>query len=272
MRWPTNALGLLAASALVGGCAYTDGEPWGHAEFAVTAALDVPASRLTDDGRWKTTTNQSLDVTAASVVVGSITLTQSSSTESAAFDPADPPDGYSLCHNGHCHRDDGVLVDYEDIALELGQTTAGASISVPIAQVADLLADPSPLPMEPCEEACDLGLGGFASASVSLDRISISARAFDDTDAERLPEDGLDVRIDLTGPLVLDVPLDGTVTRDSTVERRLDVAVGIPVQLLDGIDFGAVELTDGRLTDVGALSTIEANLNEHAVLDVSLTP
>lgn len=37
-----------------------------------------------------------------------------------SFSEQDPPDGYSLCHNGHCHADDGELVDYATIEAEIG--------------------------------------------------------------------------------------------------------------------------------------------------------
>ncbi|MNS53348.1 hypothetical protein D3C72_861010 [compost metagenome] len=49
---------------------------------------------------------------------------------SATFDPANPPPGYSLCHGGHCHRDDGALVDYADIPVGTGAAPASKRLMV----------------------------------------------------------------------------------------------------------------------------------------------
>lgn len=272
MRWPTDPRSLLVAAVAGGlaGCAWSDGEPWARATFDVRATLDLPDSRINDDGRWVTTTNQSVDLFAASATVRSAALTFAATGGDASFDPADPPAGYSNCHNGHCHADDGALVDYEDIALELGGVDAGATTTVIVAAVADLLADPSPLPMTPCDGGCTLERGDFATMSVTLDRLVVDGRVFDDTDDGRIDEGGVDVRIELVGPIVVDVPLDGAVTRDTPVEHAFDLTLTIPAQLLDGVDFGAVAITEGRLTDEAALITIAANLTEHATLDVTL--
>jgi len=57
------------------------------------------------------------------------------------FDPANPPDGYSLCHGGHCHNESGDLIDYADIQAELagGEATYADEVRFAVAERADLL-------------------------------------------------------------------------------------------------------------------------------------
>jgi hypothetical protein len=72
-----------------------------------------------------------------------------------SFDPANPPPGYTICHNGHCDREDGAQVSYEDVEAELsgGGSTATTVATLPVGEV-DLLASET-RPVE-CQPDCEL--------------------------------------------------------------------------------------------------------------------
>ena len=101
-----------------------DGLPWGQLETSMTASFAPPGGRLDDQGRLKTTANYVVDDLKVTVGFDAFSLVLAAQG-AAGFDPANPPEGYSLCHNGHCHSDSGALVDYEDIALEMAGGSGG---------------------------------------------------------------------------------------------------------------------------------------------------
>jgi hypothetical protein len=59
----------------------------------------------------------------------------------ASFDPANPPEGFALCHGGHCHAEDGSLVDYADVQAMLAGDTARFEplATLPVDRTFDLL-------------------------------------------------------------------------------------------------------------------------------------
>ena len=123
-------LGLWAVLALIslGGC--TDpGLPWGVVEATIEAKFDPSEGRLDDEGRLKTSANYALELESVAVTFDALTLTLAGAG-AADFDPANPPEGYSLCHNGHCHAASGELVDYEDIQAEMNQASGAAGLKV----------------------------------------------------------------------------------------------------------------------------------------------
>ena len=92
------------------------GLPWGWVEAEVQGSFDPDEGRLDDEGRLKTSGNYALALDTVEVTFDALTVVLAGAG-TADFDPANPPEGYSLCHNGHCHSDAGALVDYEIIAL-----------------------------------------------------------------------------------------------------------------------------------------------------------
>lgn len=120
----------LAVAALAG-CAWGPGAGFATLQkVTTTQALPIAADRLDETGRWKTDNGYRLTVAEKLVRVHVSALVIDGVGEGAqaagpgTFDPANPPPGYSLCHGGHCHRDDGALVDYADIP-----TGTGAAVS-----------------------------------------------------------------------------------------------------------------------------------------------
>ena len=104
---PYRASALLA-SLLASSCTLFGGQPWGFADVELQVAFAPEESRRTDDGWLLTSSDFAYELSDFSVDVAAVRLRISNDAAGGggAFDPANPPPGYSLCHQGHCHRDD----------------------------------------------------------------------------------------------------------------------------------------------------------------------
>src|SRR5688572_29228398 len=108
-------------------CAVGSGEGFATLEPTARVGYTLLPAREAGGGFQKLDTDYQAAVTAAHLDASDIALQAAGSGGAAggSFDPGNPPPGYGLCHGGHCHRDDGALVAYEDIAAELAGGGAG---------------------------------------------------------------------------------------------------------------------------------------------------
>ncbi|MFN7143193.1 MAG: hypothetical protein ACK4YP_05410 [Myxococcota bacterium] len=163
-------------------------------------------------------------------------LALSGGASGEAFDPADPPEGYTLCHNGECHREDGAIVPYAEVEAELagGEATLAPVVTLPVDADADLLTGAT-FPLDTSAAAL-LPAANLSSLQLGVTHLVLEGAV------RRQPDDGwtaplgLDLAVDaaLSAPLVL--PLD----RDHDPVLALDVAVAPDGSLFDGIDFAAL--------------------------------
>ncbi len=231
--WLTSAAAVLAL-----GCTFSDGDPWGTAELRLAATFAPPPSRL-EEGRLKT--NHGLLVELDRVALGASSASLMGAGQSAfEFDPAAPPPGYSLCHNGHCHHESGALVPYEEIAAEGGGATVAVEQLV-TAGIVELGEEPTVITLGPCLAGCDLDLGQIVGARVGLTRLELSGRV----DGEAF---------DLQVPLSLSprVALDEAVGRDSPLGLRVGLTVEVPPHLFDGVDPTAPDAAKGITANLDA--------------------
>lgn len=196
------ALGLMCSTA---GCTFQDGSPWGEVRPELEVRFDAQ-ERVTPEGTLRIGNGYELELESLELELGAmrVELSPEGSAASAGFDPAMPPAGYSLCHNGHCHADDGRLVDYEDIALELAQSNGNAS-SLALVQAFEQRVMLTPTQgasprseLALCTNACELATQGeLTRVIVTIPTLSVRGRVFDGTSAQRLPEEGfaLDVEV-----------------------------------------------------------------------------
>lgn len=235
---------LLALTLLLGGCALPDGDPWGRASVQMEARFAPEAGRLDEAGRLKTTTNYSVQIDRLSLRFDSFSIAMSAEgAEVTAFDPANPPPGYTLCHNGHCHSVDGRLVDYEDIALELtGGVAAGATITQAFSEgLLDLGPETIAVPTGACANDCQLPRGGLSTATLVVGQIEVEGRVFDRLtgDRRRLPESGAPFSLSAERPLSFALTLSGAVGKDEPVAVDFDGLFEAPSALFDGLDWQA---------------------------------
>jgi hypothetical protein len=255
-KGPRGLLGLFVVLSSPA-CTLFPGSPWGEVEASLVVVFDPPASRLTEEGRLKTSSDYELVLERLAVQVDALEVeVAAAQTGPTTFDPSRPPPRYSLCHNGHCHHDDGRLVDYADIERELGGGgNAGAVLVIGASEGPPLeLADDKggqAVPLLPCPEGCLLERGEIVQVRALLSALEVSVRAFDrrQGEARRLPEEGTVYGATLAQlvPVIarVSLPLDGS----EPPLLELKGALLLPPTLFDGVDFEALAPTDDALIE-----------------------
>lgn len=243
---------LASAALLALGCTFEDGQPWGVAEVSLEARFAPSEGRL-EDGRLKTSHGLTIELDEVGAAFGVVVLTGAAGA-ATAFDPADPPPGYSLCHNGHCHHESGALVEYEDIAIE--QAGGSEWVLDVAADLTDLGAEPRRLALGACPDGCQLPRGRVVAAGTRMTRLRVVGTAF----GEGLPEEGLAFEHDLALNADVRTQLDAAVDRDAPIGLRVELLFDVPAQLFDRVDPAAEDAAD-RLRE---------NLAEHAEITASV--
>lgn len=246
---PRSAVELLVVLLpLAGGCTFSEGVPWGHLDLTAEAAF-VPSAARQEGDRFKTP-GYTVAFDTLTATIASVGVTVAAGAGDLSFDPANPPEGYTLCHGGHCHSDDGRLVSYEDVQAELLASSGGGADGVrrvsyggasPLGSVAVALD------LEACEP-CDLPRGTVAQADAVLTAFSVSGRAFDraDTGDPTLPEDGLPFYADVTAARTLRVDLDEAIDTGEPLGLAVHLVIGPGETFLDRVDFETLaEAWDG---------------------------
>lgn len=250
-QWLSMAACLIALGS-AHGCAWSDGAPWGTVELALEVYLAPGADRLTDSGRLKTAKSFSIRIDELALEVRSIELatTAAAAGSQEQFDPADPPAGYSLCHNGHCHKDDGSLPTYAEIQAELSSGEVGSATRVilgPAAHVS-VTSQPTAVSLQSCPDKCWFERTSLTSATLSLGMLTIKGRVFDELvgDAQRLPEEGVavDVVVDLNLSLVH--PLDVEFGQEGEPGVAMAAVASVPPSLFDGVDWSDATARDSQ--------------------------
>lgn len=175
-----QALTQLGASfallAQLAACTFSDGNPWGRASFEVIAEAELP--EIDAEGWFVTPYDYRIRVNEVSVELHEIALSGSGvSSGPSLFDPANPPPGYSNCHNGHCHADSGAIVDYEDIQAELNGGSAPVSAAVLEQQLAEpvvLIPASGPAALGECSKECALPAGEITEVALHVESVSLS--------------------------------------------------------------------------------------------------
>lgn len=238
------ALPLLAAAIGSSACAFDEGQPWGSVAFSVSATLDSDG-RASDDG-YRTSNDYIVRIDSLRVTFDDVRVTMVDAN-TASFDPGSPPDGYSLCHNGHCHADDGRLVAYEDIATDLtGAAPSAATTHQEIDEEAQVTETPVALALGACSNDCQLGRGRVGLISLSATGATLVATVHDRRtgDRRRLPDEGVTVTLETYQPLTwsaqLSIPIDGHRPPDVSI----DASLTLPAGMLDDVDWADPRFAD----------------------------
>lgn len=236
---------LLLPLLLAPGCAFEAGEGFAVLQPTVRAEYTAPASREVGDGYQRLSSDFQLRLTTARVRLERIELLGSSGGGGpVSFDPANPPPGYTICHNGHCDREDGAQVSYEEVAAELGGggATASTVATLPVGEL-DLLA-PETRALE-CEPDCELPQTTVSNSRWTLSSVRLEGSVRDSRATPRfagvrpfrleVTPSGAEAEpaAVLTG--ALDVPSD----RESAPRVILDLTLELTPASFDPIDWAA---------------------------------
>lgn len=278
------ALSLVVLS--LGGC-LAEGSPWGSVTLSMRLELPVGDGATDAEGRLITPRGFALDIDSLVVEPTDLRLALAPPGDSVAgFDPADPPPGYSLCHNGHCHHDDGRLVDYEDIAAEIAAASGGGGVSVVQALVGDDPEAGSPaidLPpgaardvmMGDCSGGCELPRGEVRTVSTAIARIRVRGTVFDNTTQSRLPAGGtpFDLTFDFAGseqgPLTFTRALVLSVSATSPLSRQVNTRLELTSRMFEDLRFD--RLDEAEFIDT-ARHMVAADLISHSSFNVQSVP
>jgi hypothetical protein len=237
---------LMVALALGSAGCLGEGRPWGEVELAVGVGFEPPASRLDEAGRLKTANDFRVELEGLDVEIGAVELL--AEVAGVAFDPSSPPPGYSLCHNGHCHADDGRLVPYDEIAAELAGG-AGSEVVVGVEGGVFALEGVGRVTgMTACGEAAPCVVSSPVTVGlvrVGVPVLRVRGRVFEGrTSVQRVPVEG--------------VPFEVSIATETTVAttggwrfgpaERLGLSgvalVEVPASLFDGVSWEAMEAAE----------------------------
>ena len=236
---------------LLAACTFQPGGAFGRLD-GFTADLRFEPGEARDLGGFKVLTDLGAEVQVQSLQLqlSGIELQEIRGAAGVSFDPANPPEGYSLCHGGHCHYEDGSLVSYDQIINELSGGTVSweAIIAAPFDQPQDLLeGGPG-----------ELGLEGLLLPQASLSRLEMLGEA---------EVDGRSFRWDLPLSTAWSTSVEVEIARDKPEGLALEVELLLPGTLFDGIDFAAME--GPELDPAAAESVVEEALATFPTLTVT---
>ena len=246
-------IGATLAALSAAGCAWGPGAGFGTvAPGTVSTALNLGPGRQDGSGGWKTDNGYRLAVAEkiVRVYVGQVDLlappTASAAGTGATFDPAHPPAGYTLCHNGHCHRNDGALIPYEQVQAEL---SAGGTVTPPRTVLSLTPVTPTlfiPLGGEARLDsftcggptACMLDQGAIARAKVTVTRIEAYGTVEAGPGLPALAAAPVRWQLDLPAPsLSYTAEAPSTIDRTSPYHLAFDGRLGVTEKLFDGIEW-----------------------------------
>lgn len=241
---PGAAAAALAVGVLAGGCAFGAGEPFATLDARIEAGLEVPGDRDLGDGWQMLASNYQLAIDTLEIEAGSVALGDAGNG-GGVFDPARPPPGYTLCHNGHCHAEDGSLVPYEDIAAGLGPGAVTTVVRLPVGAL-DMAAGAGRA--LDCTPSCDLPLARIAVAALDVLRVQASGRVRDGNAPPRLAGERawrLDLAFPADAPLVLSSALDLPADRSHAPDVTLSLDLVLTSRVFDHVAWAELDAGPG---------------------------
>jgi hypothetical protein len=247
---------LLLPLLLSAGCAWEAGEGFAVLQPTLRAEYTSIASRDAGNGYQRLSSDFQVRLTTARVRLERIELLgRSSGGGPTRFDPANPPPGYTICHNGHCDREDGALIPYDEV--EAGLSGGGAAAST-IATLAvgelDLLA-PETRALE-CQPDCELPRTGLSTGKWSLTALRLQGTVRDGRASPRITGEQ-PFRLELTPsgaqaqPVAvltgtLDIPSD----REHAPRVLLDLGLSLTPAVFDPVDWAAAMPDQDGMVDL----------------------
>jgi hypothetical protein len=256
MRCRSELLGCAIVAMSLSGCAFGDGRPWAVLDPHLDARFAPSSLRIDDDGLFKTADSWLVELDDVSVTFAELSVKQASTAGAAlSFDPADPPEGYTVCHNGHCDAVDGRQVPYAVVEAELQGGGADAPATVLDLHAALPLTETATSVEVPCDDdVCQLARGPVVAAELVLEEVHLSGTAFDALPSARVGDAGVPFDVHLTDIPALSAALDAEAERFQPLRFRLDASFGLAETLLDPVHFDREEPFDDETREkIGAL-------------------
>lgn len=249
---------LALCAALTAGCAFSDGEPFAVVTARLEASAPVPEDRALEDGWQRLASDYQVRLEAVELEAGAFELVELGGG-GIGFDPANPPPGYSLCHNGHCHSDEGGLVSYEEIAAELAGSGGEERVvmQLPVGSLELVGGVDRELS---CVPDCELPLTEIGLIRLPAGPIRLAGQVRDSR-AEPRFEGELDFEgsvAEVTWIASTSIPAD----READPEVGLVLGLELVSRYLDGVDFAALPRAGGAIDLSTAADEVARGLEE----------
>lgn len=255
---------LLITASLATGCALDAGQPYGALEARVEATVVTPPGRDAGDG-WQRAGDE-FEIRIDELVIEGHHIELIDVGDAAlAFDPANPPPGYSACHDGHCHSEEtGGLVSYEEISAELA---GGGGQTVVAALPVGLLDLHSGVTRSlDCEPSCDLPRSHIGQAILEVESMRASGLVRDSRELPRLPgqvEWSVEIDEEIA---VFDHDIDVVLDRSSDPDLAITFTVEGSARWWDEVPWAEVERQGGVMVLTGeAAGAIAEAVAEHSL-------
>lgn len=269
-RFIEVVLALLASS----GCAFGPGLPFAVLEPALTVAVTTPAGRAAGDGWQRLDNDFQILFERFEVDVADLVLLELAASGPITFDPANPPPGYTICHNGHCDREDGALVPYEEVQAELDGGGRGPRtvVTLPAGGFDALRGERRSLG---CEPSCDLPLAELSRVRAQLTGVTMAGRVRDGRVPARFTgERAWHVSLAPEGGVALDASMELSASNDAPLHAELEVTAAFSGRQVDGIAWETAALDGDHIDlDVDANAALRRTLVENVAampLDVKV--
>ncbi len=256
MTGTMKALPLLLLALVGVSCTFEDGLGFATLNVSMSATWSVPEDRDAGDGWQRLNNSYEIRLDEATFAFDRIALEEfasSASGESATFDPANPPAGYTLCHGGHCHSESGELVPYEEIEAALAGGGEAASYSAVVTlPVGEFDLEKSDARDLACDEGCELPAANISRLTISPTRLHLSGEVRGGIGDETLtaPRQWF-IDIESASDDAISRAVDLVVDRDKRPNIDITIDVTLGPDLLDDLDWATFAVTDGAI-DLGA--------------------
>lgn len=263
----TQAKILSTLALLLVGCTFEPGEWFGTLQPSLASGYVARADRDAGDGWQKLSNDYQVKVTALEMTLGPVALLATAGEGPTGFDPANPPPGYSLCHNGHCHAADGRLVSYQEIeAMVGGGGGVRTVVSLPVDGTVGFLT-----PIERnlrCDPGCNLDRVTLIRATVPVTAMTVAGLVRDGRDPPRVPA-GTPWRWQLAGAaLSLETGLALPIDRGHPPVVGLRLVLSPSAALFDGVELS--ELAAGVISGAAEQRLLQ-NLREGNLLTAQIS-
>jgi hypothetical protein len=251
-------------------CTYTQGKGWATISASLDASYTLLEERALEENWQKLSSEYAISIERAMVFLETIEVLASSSGEtSTIFNPANPPQGYTLCHGGHCHTEDGRLVDYEDIIADLSNSSDAQTTSIvsfPINRDIDLLQTYTDHLI--CDPSCEIGLNEITEVHLVFSGISIEGMVRDELSDPRITGEipwQLHINFSDNPDSLSDIPdsfqksISLSITRDGPSNVSLTTSLLFTAKPFDSVSWSTLDMVDGEYLLSPTANTIILN-------------
>lgn len=215
-------------------CAFVPGQPFANFDVSFGLSIDRPDGRVLDAGFERSLGSHDVKLDMVTLEDIRVDLFSAAvSSASTSFDPANPPPGYTLCHNGHCHASDGSLVDYEDIEAELAAASGGGLSAVGGFSVGRVAIGDDPAAGSCATDRCDGQFGSVRTILVEAGSVNLSGSVRDRDTMDETPF-SLSMNPDRE---IWDLSTAIDMNREMEPNIRVDLAAIVDVGMFDDVDW-----------------------------------